>query len=161
MIQTYKRTQRDANEKHQTAVLALEAQIAAGSGSESSDAVAKMQEAHDVVLRKLEDDRLTQTKKAKRGTALVICLQNRVREMIAAKLQDAVKQLNQKDQEYTNSISEAQLKNQDETALLIKKHEEQLQAFEEKIRAEEKESAKVNSKIEIKDLVDKLSQDHE
>ena len=44
---------------------------------------------------------------------------------------------------------------------MIKKHEEQLQAFEEKIRAEEKESAKVNSKIEIKDLVDKLSQDHE
>lgn len=94
MIQTYKRTQHDINEKHQAALLVLETQLSASKTSGSQEdqaAVAEvrlaLQADHEAAIKKMEDESSSHLAKAHKQTRLLICLQNRVREMVAAKLE--------------------------------------------------------------------------
>lgn len=45
-----------------------------------------MQAEHEVIIKKLEEDNGQQLHKAQKATRLMVCLQNRVREMISSKL---------------------------------------------------------------------------
>ena len=113
-----------------------------------------MQQDHEAMIKQLEEAYSTKITKAQKTTKLMICLQNRVREMVAAKLDAAVKKLQERENAFSSlkedladvteshNLKVIQLKEafekakQDETSHLIQKHEAEVAAFEKRIREE-------------------------
>ena len=58
-----------------------------------------MQAEHETMVRRLEEENEGKLYKAQKATKLMVCLQNRVREMIAAKLEEATKTIQRKEAE--------------------------------------------------------------
>ena len=170
MIQTYKRAQRQTNEKNQVAIQALEAQLItlkSTKNTEENDQNAQqidelksqLQSEHGAALQKVEEENRAKVDKANKTTRLMMCLQNRVREMVYQKLEQANIQLKQKDNEFmslkedlqdvteSHNLKVIQLREtfehqkQEETAALIAKYDAQMLEFEEKIKQEASQSA--------------------
>ena len=142
------------------ALAELQEQLAtAGSASDGAGLAAKiaevklqMQAEREAALQELAATNETSLKKARKATLLMVCLQNRVREMVDAKLTAALDSLQEKDsasaslredmqdvtEQHSKRVTEMRAafekEKQDETAAIIAKHEAQMAEFEAKIR---------------------------
>ena len=130
-----------------------------------------MQADHDAALKLLEEESSVKLVKAHKQTRLMVCLQNRVREMVAKKLEEATRENlslkeDMKDVTESHNLKVIALREQlekekaDETAILIKKNEELMAEMEAKIRKEVAESSAQNDQDKMHSLIEKLENDH-
>ena len=61
-----------------------------------------MQAEHEEMLAKIEVENKQKLEKSARATRIMICMQNRVREMLAEKLADAAKSIELKEKEVSS-----------------------------------------------------------
>lgn len=126
------------------------------------------------MVQKLEQENQERIHKAQKTTRLMICLQNRVREMVAAKLDLAVSDLGKKDNECQslkedlNDVTQAHnaklitmresfdQEKQSETAKIIQDYEAQMKKFEAKMRQESADKATERDSQEISALREQL-----